>query len=286
MAQLSLTYPTVTDGVTVVDAVIHNTNWSECVAAVNNVDHTQIGAAGLYASQLLPTTAAEATFGATATGVGYKFLANDATAVPLTVSGVAGQSADIFDVTLTSGGAIAFKIEASGAAGFNSTITAGGYIATTSGGLAVAGLTNPSSATPLSFGTSSATAMDIAAYSASAALSILNDVGLAYMPVTGGAYTNGASDARLKTNIKTIPHNLDNLLKLLPRSFDWIATGESEIGFISQEVFEAMPEATVTNTMRDGGTIMGLKYNALTALTVSAIIDMAARLKAAGVAGF
>jgi hypothetical protein len=46
--------------------------------------------------------------------VGYKFLANDTTAVPLTVSGVSGQSADIFDVTLTSGGTKAFVVNSAG----------------------------------------------------------------------------------------------------------------------------------------------------------------------------
>jgi len=119
MAQLVLTYPTVTDGVTIVDAVIHNTNWSQCVAAVNGIDHGNIGAAGLYASNLLPTTAAQATFGATATGVGYKFLANDTTATPLTISGVTSQSADIFDVTLTSGGTKAFVVGANGVSYFS-----------------------------------------------------------------------------------------------------------------------------------------------------------------------
>ena len=114
MSALSLTYPTVTDGVTVVDAVIHNANFPEIQTAVNSIDHTNMGPAGIYASNLLPTTAAQATFGATATGVGYKFLANDATAVPLTVSGVSGQSADIFDVTLTSGGTKAAYVTAAG----------------------------------------------------------------------------------------------------------------------------------------------------------------------------
>lgn len=89
----------------IVDGVGLNSNFNAIAAAVNNI----------YPSQVLPLTALQATFGATATGVGYKFLANDATATPLAISGVSGQSVDIFDVTLTSGGTKALFVSSAGA---------------------------------------------------------------------------------------------------------------------------------------------------------------------------
>lgn len=99
----------------IIDATQMNANFTAVATAVNNI----------YPSQILPITSGQATFGATATGVGYKFLANDATAVPLTVSGVSGQSADIFDVTLTSGGTKAAWITNVGAFNVGSTAQAG-----------------------------------------------------------------------------------------------------------------------------------------------------------------
>ena len=88
----------------IIDAVQMNANFTAVATAVNNI----------YPSQILPITSGQATFGATATGIGYKFLANDATAVPLTVSGVSGQSSDLFDVTLTSGGTKAMSVNSTG----------------------------------------------------------------------------------------------------------------------------------------------------------------------------
>jgi hypothetical protein len=38
-------------------------NFSACASAINNIDNTNIGIAGLYPSQMLPTTAPQATFG-------------------------------------------------------------------------------------------------------------------------------------------------------------------------------------------------------------------------------
>lgn len=88
----------------IIDATQMNANFTAVATAVNNI----------YPSQILPLTAAQATFGATATGVGYKIIANDATAVPFTVSAVTSQSVDILDVTLTSGGVKAFFVDSGG----------------------------------------------------------------------------------------------------------------------------------------------------------------------------
>lgn len=109
----------------IVDAVGLNANFTAIATAVNNI----------YPSQILPITTGQATFGATATGVGYKFLANDATATPLTISGVTSQSADILDVTLTSGGTKTFGVNS---AGVVFTGTGPSAAATNAGNLSVA----------------------------------------------------------------------------------------------------------------------------------------------------
>ena len=177
MSELSLTYPTVIDGVTVVDAVIHNANFPEIQTAVNSIDHTNMGPAGIYASNLLPTTAAQATFGATATGVGYKFLGNDSTAVPLTISGVTSQTADLQDWYLTSGGTLAVQITAAGL------------------------LTIPGAATPLVVGTSNVyTPQAIKIFNGSAANRWV-DFFTGVVTVNGIAATGFGCDRDSTTNI-------------------------------------------------------------------------------------
>lgn len=115
---------------TVINAAPFNANFNATAVAVNSVDNTNIGAAGLFASNLIPTTAGNATFGGITAGVGYKFLASATTSVPLTVSAIAGQSVDIFDITLTSGGTNAFKIASAGAATFGFALTAASLAST------------------------------------------------------------------------------------------------------------------------------------------------------------
>jgi hypothetical protein len=107
-----LTIPNIFVTGTTINAAPFNTNFSAVQTAVNSIDNTNIGAAGIFASQLLPTTSAQATFGG---AIGYQFLAPSASTVPLTISGVTSQSANIFDVTLTSGGTQAMWVNDVGA---------------------------------------------------------------------------------------------------------------------------------------------------------------------------
>lgn len=322
MSVLVLPYTAVANQVA--PSASYNANDAAIVAWANgNIDNTNIGSAGIFASQIKPLTAAEATFGATATGVGYKFLANDITAVPLTVSGVSGQTADLFDVTLTSGGTRVFTAGyqggsaclcggalwvnvsgsstpgdislartggASGLIAFNSALTATlDYGVTTSGRwafsggpllvagsyLAVNGYASPTASTPFVFGNTSATGMVIAANSSTASLQILNNAGTGFMNFTGGTYTNG-SDASLKTNVAPIVGALATLAQLKPRSFDWIADGQSDIGFVAQEVAAVLPH--IARTLDNG--LMGYVPSAITALNTAAIIELAAAFKA------
>jgi hypothetical protein len=85
----------------IVDAVGLNANFTATATALNNI----------YPSQIIPTTTAQATFGGLQP---YLFLAPAVGTTPLTVSGITSQTADIFDVTLTSGGAKALSVTSGG----------------------------------------------------------------------------------------------------------------------------------------------------------------------------
>lgn len=88
----------------------NNTNFQTCG---NSIDNTNIGNAGIFASQIKPTILAQALFGGTA--VGYSFGGYGDGQVPLTVNGNSvTQSADLFDVFLNSGGQEEFAVDAAG----------------------------------------------------------------------------------------------------------------------------------------------------------------------------
>ena len=84
------------------------TQWANCF---QNIDYRNLGAAGIQASQVIPQSIAQATFGG---AFGYTIVPNSSTQVPLTIAGAAGQSVDIFDVTLTLGGARSFYVASDG----------------------------------------------------------------------------------------------------------------------------------------------------------------------------
>lgn len=106
-----LTIPNSFSNGTPADGNLVNQNFSAVAAAVNNINSSNVGALGIYASQLIPTSSAQATFGGT---LGYTFLAPSTGVTPLVASGIAGQSANIFQATLTSGGIPAFAVDKSG----------------------------------------------------------------------------------------------------------------------------------------------------------------------------
>jgi hypothetical protein len=61
------------------------------------------------------------------------------------------------------------------------------------------------------------------------------------------AFTGCTSDARLKTNVSTLPSELDNVLALNPVSFTWKtdATSTPHYGFLAQEVQQIFPDLTL-----------------------------------------
>jgi hypothetical protein len=106
---------------TTIQAAPFNANFSAVQTAVNSIDNTNIGVAGLFASQILPTTSGQATFGGTTAytfpyGVGGTgvFTAQSTSTVPMTVNGITSQAVDLFDVYLTAGGSKDFWISSNG----------------------------------------------------------------------------------------------------------------------------------------------------------------------------
>ena len=80
---------------TVADADLVNQNYNATANVVNALDYQNIGALGIFASDVRPTTEAQATFGGS---VGYRFLAYDQNSVPLTIRGNPTQAAHVWRV--------------------------------------------------------------------------------------------------------------------------------------------------------------------------------------------
>jgi len=99
--------------------------------------------------------------------------------------------------------------------------------------------------------------------------------GAVYAAVFGGVYTN-ASDATLKTNVAPITGALETLMQLKPSSYEWIAGGQADFGFIAQDMQAVLPH--ITRTDKNG--IMGIVYSGVTALNTAAIMELAAAFKA------
>ena len=108
-------YPFTIMPYTLADANQVMSNFTYVQTCVFNVDNTQIGSAGIFPSQIKPTTSTNAIFG---TGLNTQgmFFGPYTTAlgiVPLTVAAPSGQTADIFDVTLNAG--LVFQVLNNGA---------------------------------------------------------------------------------------------------------------------------------------------------------------------------
>lgn len=82
------------------------------------------------------------------------------------------------------------------------------------------------------------------------------------------------SDARKKKNITSFENSLETLKKLKGVRFDWKNSGESDIGFIAQEVEEIVPE--VVNTNEKG--MKSVAYTNLLAITVNALQELSKKV--------
>jgi len=78
---------------------------------------------------------------------------------------------------------------------------------------------------------------------------------------------NTTSDATLKTNVETLTGSLDAVKSLRGVSFDWLESGNSEVGVIAQEVEAVLPDVVSTN---DEG-IKSVKYGNMVAVLIEAI---------------
>jgi endosialidase-like protein len=74
------------------------------------------------------------------------------------------------------------------------------------------------------------------------------------------------SDARLKTNIRTLEHALDGLADLRGVRFNWKKNGKASIGVIAQELEKVYPE--LVSTAPDG--MKSVDYEKLTAILIQA----------------
>ncbi len=78
------------------------------------------------------------------------------------------------------------------------------------------------------------------------------------------------SDARLKTNIRTVA-GIETVRKLHGVSFDWIETGKPELGTIAQEVEQVLPDLVVTDPSTG---FKAVKYQGLIAPLIEATKDL------------
>jgi hypothetical protein len=106
------------------------------------------------------------------------------------------------------------------------------------------------------------------------------NVGTGTLSITAGnVYTNTSfsapafyytSDRRLKENIKTTK-GLETILGLRGVTFDWIKTGEPEVGLIAQEVEKVLPELVKTSPSTG---LKSVKYGNLVAPLIEAVKDL------------
>lgn len=112
-------------------AAILNSNPTTFSGCFNTIDNTNIGSAGLYASQLKPTSLSNAQFGGNQT---YTFGAPSLSTVPLRIGGVSGQTADLLDIEPLVGSTIVDWFDSTGKAFLGNTVVVTGEIWQTDNG--------------------------------------------------------------------------------------------------------------------------------------------------------
>ena len=87
------------------------------------------------------------------------------------------------------------------------------------------------------------------------------------------------SDRTLKTNIQKMDNCLEKVMALQPTTYDKVASGRSEIGFIAQDVAKVVPEICALDANGEG---RGIDYSRMSTLLVGALKaqqDQIAQLK-------
>lgn len=113
--------------------------------------------------------------------------------------------------------------------------------------------------------------------SASGAMIIGKTSNLGSFDGTTGAYT-ALSDARLKTNIRTLESVLPSLMGLELKRYEFIYNNPSRkesIGIIAQDLQKLFPELVSVNTANDGNPLvdnqLGVDYSGLSVIAIKAI---------------
>jgi hypothetical protein len=106
---------------------------------------------------------------------------------------------------------------------------------------------------------------------------VLTSGGGGFIRIAGGGvsysgFITNVSDARLKKNVKTIEHPLDDLLALRGVTFEWKSNGKPSIGFIAQEVEKVFPQ--IVRTDENGMKSVG--YVELIGVIVEALREVSA----------
>ena len=87
--------------------------------------------------------------------------------------------------------------------------------------------------------------------------------------------TTISSDAKLKTNIKTVETALDKVCQLDGVTFDWIKDGKESAGVIAQNVEDVLPSAVKeVENLDKTDTHKVVDYNQLSALFIEAIKEL------------
>ena len=95
-----------------------------------------------------------------------------------------------------------------------------------------------------------------------------------FLHVSENAYVKTlyqTSDRIQKTNILPFSTCLDDILKLEPCSFDWISSGQSDLGFIAQDVQKSWPSLTNNGT--------SIAYSRFIPLLLEGLRELDARVK-------
>jgi len=77
-----------------------------------------------------------------------------------------------------------------------------------------------------------------------------------------------SSSLRYKDNIASLKLGLETVAQLRPVTFNWKTNGESDLGFVAEEVNQVSPLLT---TLNKDGQIEGVKYDRISAVLVKAV---------------
>jgi len=107
-------------------------------------------------------------------------------------------------------------------------------------------------------------------------------VGVTNNTTTGNIVVSGTvtanSDAKLKTNVKTIENALDKVLSLRGVEYDRIDTGDHQIGLIAQEVEKIIPQVVYPKSSSPDYETKSVSYQNIVGLLIEAIKEQDKRI--------